>query len=321
MNPTVAIQIVTYNSSKDIETCLEAVYNQTHPIACICVIDNASSDDMMKQLQPYSDQAQIVANSDNNGFAGGHNQGFALSETEYILVLNPDVVMHPDYVRELVHFMEQNPEYGMATGKLFKNKAATVIDSTGIVMKKNRRAFDRGADSTELSSWEHSADVFGVSGAAALYRRTMIEDVSIDGEFFDESFFAYKEDVDVCWRAQLMGWQARFVSTAFAYHARGWNTDKSRKDVNLKIRRHSYINRYYYIVKNDTWLYLILHAPFILFYEILSIGYVIIKERELLEAWSHIWKQRKQLFSKRRAIQKKRRVSYKTIYQFFQGVW
>jgi GT2 family glycosyltransferase len=232
---TVSVHIVTYNSEAYIEDCLDAVLKQSHPIHSIIVIDNNSSDNTEQLLQPYLNQITFVGNTNNIGFAGGHNQAMRLSDAEFYLVLNPDVTMNPDYIHFLMQQCKLDPSIGSATGKLLFKQSPQVVDSTGLIITKSRRGFDRGAgEKSEV--WNESNDVFGVCGAAALYSKQMVEDISVDGCFFDEDFFAYKEDVDVAWRSRIRGWRALYCADAIAYHDRGWKKG-SRSQTPLFVRR------------------------------------------------------------------------------------
>ncbi|WKA47184.1 glycosyltransferase family 2 protein [Geobacillus zalihae] len=318
--PTITVQIVTYNSEKYINDCLESVRAQSYPITNIIVIDNASDDSTVEIVEKHDD-ILLVKNQNNNGFAGGHNQALQLSSSDYVLVLNPDVCLHSNYIEEIIKVMEINPSIGMGTGKLYRDYKKRLLDSTGIIIKKNRRAFDRGTGQIDNGQFDKDVEIFGVSGAAALYRRQMIEDISINNQFFDESFFAYKEDVDVSWRARIFGWNSIFVPNAIAEHKRGWNEQKKRSDVPMKIRKHSYINRYYCILKNDHLLYILLHLPAILIYEFIILSYAVLKERELLKAWTLFKNEYSNMILKRKKIQRARRTSLKNIYKFFRGIW
>lgn len=320
---SIAVQIVTYNSEKEILNCLKFVEMQSHPINDIIVIDNNSIDnttDLIKSSE-YFKKIDFSKNSINNGFAGGHNQAFFLSGSDYVLVLNPDVELHPDYINHLVKRMEQNPRIGAATGKLYRDHDCNVLDSTGLIMKKNRRAIDRGSGEVDRHQYDDQTNIFGVSGAAALYRREMINDVSVNGEFFDETFFAYKEDVDVAWRAQLFGWKAIFVPDAIATHKRGWQGDKKRSQISHRIRKHSYINRYYTIMKNDSLSYFLLHLPIIFFYEVLSLGYAIVKEREILSAWKDFGINYSKIMEKRKLVKQNQKLPNSKIFRYFKGIW
>ncbi|MNO40314.1 Poly-beta-1,6-N-acetyl-D-glucosamine synthase [compost metagenome] len=327
-NKTVSVHIVTYNSADDIIDCLDAVMAQDYPIEKIVVVDNASSDGCAEKVKTfysklpkaspthsYEDIEQVnvptkegslpnlvlLRNKENAGFAPAHNQAIAATETDYILVLNPDLTLAPDYISRLIAQMEGNPLIGSATGKLLLKADHGLVDSTGLRMNRARRAFDRGAGEP-ADQWTQSGPVFGVSGAAAMYSRRMIEDISIDGEFFDADFFAYKEDVDVAWRAELFGWQAYYDAEAIGYHERGWKTS-GRSTKPMFIRRISYINRYKMIYKNEPARTMLKTIFISLPYELAAHGYMLLREPQLIVAWKSFFAQLPALKKKRKYIQ------------------
>ncbi|MGE7020673.1 glycosyltransferase family 2 protein [Solibacillus cecembensis] len=316
----ITVQIVTYNSAKYIKTCLDSVMSQSYPIDEIIIVDNNSTDNIEGILSEYQ-EITYIKNSNNTGFSGGHNQALKQSSSEYVLVLNPDIILDKDYIRNIILTISEKEDVGLATGILYRNLASRIIDSTGINMKKNRRAVDRGSGEVDSGQYNDQTSVFGVSGAAAIYKREMINSITIDGEFFDESFFAYKEDVDVSWRALIAGWTAYFVHDAVAQHDRGWKDNASRKDISIVTRKRSFINRYYYIMKNDQKSYLLLHSPFILLYDLIVHIYMIIKERELLGSWKLFKGNYKEMLQKRIFIQNHKMAANKKIYSFFKGIW
>lgn len=318
--PSISVHIVTYDSEKEIETCLESIFNQSIIIDTVLVIDNNSKDTTLSLLSKYKD-VKVIRNEVNNGFAGAHNQGINITETDYVLVLNPDVILDRNYIKNIIERLEADTNLGMATGKLYRDIDKKIIDSCGLAMKKNRRAVDRGSNLLDTGQYNQVENIFGVSGAAAVYRRKMILDISFNNEFFDASFFAYKEDIDVSWRAQILGWKGIYVPDALAQHGRGWKEDKKRTDIPLKIRQNSYINRYFYIMKNDNLLYFILHFPFIIIYEILSFTYAIFREKEVLKSWDLFRKQYSKMRVKRAEITKRQKASNKEIYSWFKGIW
>lgn len=335
---TVSVHIVTYNSAEDIEECLTAVLTQDYPIGQIVVVDNDSKDGCAQKVREFYSKVvseyrtveqrdieksgtedtsiidpniipasipalTLLENKLNTGFAPAHNQAIGATSTDYVLVLNPDLTLAPDYVSRLVMQMEANPRAGSATGRLLLKGDPTLIDSTGLRMNKARRAFDRGAGEPS-TNWMRSGTVFGVSGAAAMYSRRMIEDVKVEGEFFDGDFFAYKEDVDVAWRARLFGWKAYYDAEAVGYHERGWKTS-GRSGKSMFIRRISYINRYKTIYKNEPARSFLLTLIYSLPYEIAAHGYMLLKEPKLITAWSSFCSQKGNLKRKRRYIQDK----------------
>lgn len=309
MTPTVSVQIVTFNSSEDIEDCLNSVLHQTTHIERILVIDNASSDNTVSKVRSFSEafgeQITVIENTHNMGFAPAHNQGIELSNTDYVLVLNPDVVLGETYVEHLIGYMAQYPEVGSATGRLMLKSPSDIIDTTGLVMNNIWRAFDRGVGEP-VNQWLDSAEVFGVSGAAAMYARKMIDDISVQGEFFDADFFAYKEDVDVAWRAGLLGWKAYYCADAVGVHKRGWKKG-GRGSKSLFIRRHSFINRYKMMYKNLSGYRWLRRLPQLLAYEMAVHGYMLLREPKVLGAWVDFWRQLPNLREKRREIRWKLR--------------
>ncbi|MBD2867970.1 glycosyltransferase family 2 protein [Paenibacillus arenilitoris] len=306
--PTVSVCIVTYNSANDIEACLNAVLMQTCPVQQIIVIDNASADDIAERITPYRNQVHFIANKVNNGFAGGQNQAIRQTRSDYVLVLNPDVTLSPDYLSETIAFMERHPKVGSATGKLVLADHPGIMDSAGIGMKRNRQGYDLAAGEP-AADWMESKEVFGVSGAAAVYRSAMIRHIEFEGQFFDEQFFAYKEDVDVAWRARKLGWTSYYVATALATHHRGWKKGR-RGSMPLFVRRHSYQNRFFTLIKNETFgLHSFLTIPLILVSEAVKLGYIVLREPGLLACWPFIMKSLPSMLRKRKWIINKARLS------------
>ncbi|MBW7455197.1 glycosyltransferase family 2 protein, partial [Paenibacillus sepulcri] len=152
---------------------------------------------------------------------------------------------------------------------------------------------------------EESRYIFGVSGAASVYRRRMVEDISMDGQFYDESYFAYKEDVDVAWRAQLLGWKSYYLAEAKALHERGWKYEgrRSRKQIPLFLRRHSYQNRIFTIIKNEPagWK-MFLSIPRLIGLEFVQVGYILLLEQGLLRCWATILRRMPELLRQRSAL-------------------
>ncbi|MFD0716739.1 glycosyltransferase family 2 protein [Paenibacillus sp. GCM10027626] len=297
---TVSVCIVTYNSAEDIEDCLHAVLKQSFPIASIVVVDNNSQDATCELVERFvSRGVKFIRNENNNGFAGGHNLARSYTDSTYVLVLNPDVRLERDYVLALVKFLDKHPEVGSATGQLRLASDPERMDSAGIALRSDHNAYDLAAGEP-AARWDQAQEVFGVSGAAAMYRSTMMEQIAYEGQFFDEVFFAYKEDVDVAWRARHYGWKAWYVPAARAVHHRGWKTG-GRKSIALFVRRHSYQNRFFVLIKNERrgkhWWKLL---PLLLVKEGAKLGYIVLREPGLLACWPFIIKQLPDMWQKRK---------------------
>jgi GT2 family glycosyltransferase len=250
MSSTVSICIVTHNSEAHIDRCLGALARQTLPPAEVVVWDNASADRSVALVQRFG--ARVVRAAENVGFARAANELIRRTTTPYVLLLNPDARLAPRYLEEVERAAAADPAIGSVTGKLVRparDGATPLLDSTGHVLHRNRVATNRGENEPDHGQYDAAGEVFGVCAAAALYRRAMLEDVRVDHEYFDSTFFAYYEDVDLDWRARLRGWKAHYVPTAVAEHERGHKGDERRRSAGAI--RHSLKNRYLMMVRND----------------------------------------------------------------------
>jgi GT2 family glycosyltransferase len=254
----VSILITTFNSAQFIERCLDAAQRQSYRPLEIIVVDNASADGTCELLSKFGSGIKVIRNDTNTGFAAAQNQAARSAQGRWLLSLNPDVVLDPNFIAEAVSIGELNPKVGAVCGKLLRwNPGADpeftkVIDSTGIYFLPNLRHLDRGAGEPDQGQFEMPEYVFVATGAAVLYRRSMFEDVSVDGEFFDEQFFAYREDADLAWRAQIMGWRCLYTPQAVAWHVRRV-TPERRSELPTEINWHSIKNRFLMRAKNISW--------------------------------------------------------------------
>jgi GT2 family glycosyltransferase len=213
----VSVSIVTCNSGRYIRRCLEAVLRQEGVALEVVVLDNASTDDTRQILKEFRGRIRVIASDCNLGFAEGQNRAIRSSDSEWVLTLNPDVLLLPGFIRSLRDAAQDDPQAGSVCGKLlsigpgFRKLPEPRIDSTGIFFTPAMRHFDRGWHEPDSPSFRNLEYVFGASAAAALFRRRMIDDVSIGGSFFDPDFFVYREDADVAWRALLLGWRCIYT--------------------------------------------------------------------------------------------------------------
>jgi GT2 family glycosyltransferase len=321
MQPQVTVVIVTFNSLPNIEACLRSLERQNYPTLKIVVIDNASSDGTAQFLRDRLLERAIF-NQRNVGFAAAQNQGIRMSKEGWVLTLNPDVVLDPGFITKLVEAAELHPDVGTACGKLLRwqpdssEPFSTTIDSTGVYFRPDLRHFDRGAEEIDRRQYDRLEYVFGATAAAALYRREMIADVSIEGEFFDEDFFAYREDADLAWRAQLLGWKCLYVPEARGWHVRRV-TPERRNQLPQEINWHSVKNRFLMRLKNagrGTWLNFF---PQTVDRDFSILGYALFADRSLLSAVAYPLKTWRAVMRKRRIIQSRRRVPDRELMRWF----
>lgn len=319
----VSVTIVTYNSGRFIRKCLEAVLSQKYSRLEVIIIDNASTDGTVDILENFEDRCAVIYNSENVGFAAAQNQAIALSRGDWVLTLNPDVFLLPGFIEALLEGGRLDPGVGTICGKLFSMSPGfeipdqPIVDSTGIYFTPMLRHFDRGSQECDNGHYLRYEYVFGATAAAACYRREMIEDVSVGGEFFDTDFFAYREDADLAWRAQLLGWKCVYVPYARAYHVRKLRPGMRRK-VPAEINMHSVKNRFLMRLKNvTTGLYLRNLIP-ITVRDLGIIAYCLIGEQTSIKAFFLTLRHLPRVLEKRRWIQSRRRVDDAYIEQWFR---
>jgi GT2 family glycosyltransferase len=311
--PTVAITIVTFNSAPFIGQCLQYVFKQDYPALQVVIVDNASRDETPAILEQFEHEAKIVYNERNVGFAAGQNQAMRMSPADWWLALNPDVRLTPHFLSSLVSAGEADSAVGSVCGKLlgmadnFQIPAEPVLDSTGIFFTPNLRHFDRGNGLADLGQYQQFEFVFGATGAACLYRQRMMEDIAIRGEFFDNDFFAYREDADLAWRAQLYGWKCLYTPQAVAYHVRRVTPEK-RSSLPALINMHSVKNRWLMRIKNCTADLYRRHFQAITLRDCVVIAGCLLREFRSLRAlvivvrlWKRTWEKRRIIMQKRRA--------------------
>lgn len=314
--PLVSVILVTWNSAPYLRRCLAGIVAQTHRQLELLAVDNASADESVALVEAAG--FRVIRNDTNRGYSAAMNQAFAVARGEYLLAINPDAFLERDYIRAIVAaFNEAGESFGSATGKLMKAEGCeirptTSIDSAGMRMTRTGRHLD--VTRCDAATW---FEVFGVSGAAAIYRAPFLRDVAVEGEVLDEDFFAYREDADLAWRARLFGWRALCEPRAIAYHVRRVTPEK-RRELPAIVNMHSVKNRFLLRSKNEgVWLAL-RNAPFTLFRDLVVVVAALTIERTSLPAFGWLWRNRARIRAKRRAIQQRRRVSDRQLARWFR---
>ncbi len=229
------VGVVVFNSGKYLPYCLKSLSEQTMSDFRIVIQDNTGgkSDDA-EWIRTHYPDIQVIE-SENIGFAKAHNNILRETMGLYYLALNPDMIFEPTFIENMMKALEQDKEAVAVSGKIYrwdfekrdeKDQGKTkTIDTTGLRALKNHRFEDRGQGEEDKGQYDKALDIFGTSGAAALYRRDALEEVAFihkDGtrEYFDELMYMYKEDIDLAYRLQWAGHRAIFAPDAIAYHDR-----------------------------------------------------------------------------------------------------
>ena len=374
--PLVSINILNYNDKKTINKAIGSAVEQIYPRVEILIIDNNSTDGscaiisrkiseweehrkkILEEKYPnenYSVRIKLIKNSENIGFAPGHNQAIRECRGDFILCLNSDAILTPNYLEQALKSFDDE-KVSAVQGKLLRydfekneikkdlKSKKNIIDTIGLVMLKNRRIIAQAQGEQDYGQYEKEKEIFGADGAVPIYRRTALEDVKMPmilpplnlplvkgeknkiGEFFDEDFFLYKEDVDLAWRLRLYGWKTIYQPKAIAYHGRGAGDSaattyrriiEERRKISQKPKYYSFKNQRLMQIKNEMPLLLLIDSPYFLFKEIGSWIYVIIFEHYTIKAIKELFSQMPMAFKKRKIIMKKRRVTWKEMRKWF----
>ena len=213
-NDSVAVIVVNWNGIDYLQSCLASMACQTFASYGVIVVDNGSTDGSVQWVRQTFPQVRVIANSRNLGFAEANNVAIAESQSEYVVLLNNDACPEPDWLTGLVSAAETDIRVGMVASQVtFADRPGTLdsagieVDVLGVAWNRHLgKPVDRGA--TEL------VHIFGPSGSAALYRRSMLDEIGA----FDARYFAYYEDVDLAWRAQRAGWGCLYAPSARVSH-------------------------------------------------------------------------------------------------------
>jgi GT2 family glycosyltransferase len=231
------------------------------------------------------------------------------------VLLNPDVVLGPEFVGRLASAIENEPAFGSASGKVYRLPAGErgIIDTTGHVIYKNRLFTDRGEDEPDRGQFDEPGEIFGACAGVGLYKKAMLEDIREGEEYFDESFFLFLEDTDLNWRAQLRGWKCLYVPGATAWHHRGGTA----KRLTRLVETHNYKNRYMMLIKNDSFGGFLKNLHHFIVTDTLKTTALLWRCPSALLGWRDVWRELPALYRKRRIIQKNRRVSQAEFEQWF----
>lgn len=242
--------LVNLNCGPLVDLIFPSIVAQTYPDLEVLVIDNGSSDGSCERIERDYPNVKVFRLGRNTGFSHALNVGIREARGTYVLSLNFDVTLEPDFVAALVDVLERHPQAGWAAGLLRKLSPEGVLDSidcNGHYWLPSRYCYGYDPAHPDPRAYDVEREVFGASACAALYRTRMLHDLALGGEIFDEDLFAYFEDVDLDWRAQLRGYRCIFTPRARGAHMRGGTGLSRRPEVAALLPA----NRLLVMLKND----------------------------------------------------------------------
>ena len=234
---SVTVVIPNYNGLKFMEPCMAALEKQTCKDFEILVVDNGSSDGSVDWLKSH--QYPTIFLEENTGFSGAVNVGIKASKTPFVLLLNNDTEVEPDFIGEMIKAIRRSDKIFAVSSKMVQMYHKELMDDAGDMYSVLGWAYQRGVGRSS-KGYNREREVFSACAGAAIYRREVFEQIG----YFDEMHFAYLEDIDVCYRAKIFGWHNRYCPTAVVYHV-GSGTSGSKYNafkVRLAARNNVYLN-------------------------------------------------------------------------------
>ena len=320
--PRISINLVTWNGEKYIKHCINSVLAQTFKDYELNIMDNGSHDKTVEIINKSFPQFKIITNKENTGFAPGHNKLFAWAKSEYIMCLNQDMMLEPNFLDNLFYFLDNQEDknlIGAIEPKLFqwkfnnndpynadKSGKTNIIDTCGFEVFKNHKVIDFGQLKEDREEFRSIKEIFGACGACPIYSKKALEDIKVNNEYFDEDFFSYKEDVDLAFRLRLAGYKTYFLPDLICFHDRsvrsGLSVIENRKQKPLWINEYSYRNHIYLLIKNEFFLNFIRCFFSLFLYEFKKLFYILLYERSSIKFFFKSFPKLIKMFKKRKYI-------------------
>lgn len=298
--PQVSIIILNWNGKPLLKDCLDSLRNQGFRDFEAVVVDNGSSDGSAAYLREAYPWVRLVALQENTGFAGGNNRAFAECSGRFIVTLNNDTKLEPDFLAAMVAAAEADPCIGMVAAKMLNFYQPGRIDSVGVRVTASGMGQNIGVGEQDRGQYDAPLDVFGPCAGAALYRREMLEQVG----FFDPAFFAYYEDLDLAWRGRLAGWRAVTAPNAVVYHVHSATSGKMSPFTVYQVQR----NKWFVLLKDWPAALLLKYSPLIFLFDLAGFLLAMLRGRggAAVRARLSVLRELPRLLSERRQVQKGR---------------
>ncbi|HLV02083.1 MAG TPA: glycosyltransferase family 2 protein [Acidobacteriota bacterium] len=301
MSTYVTAVVINYNGKQVIQACLQSVLQQRRPFNEVFVVDNASTDGSQDLIRDSFPQVHLIESARNEGFAAACNRGIKDSKGDLVAILNNDITLDPDWLDHLLKY--NHPPWSFFASRILLEADPERLDSAGDGMAVIGSAYKIG-HGAPARLFHQRREVFGPSGAAALYHRHLLE--ATGG--FDEDFFLIYEDADLNMRARLLGFRCLYVPEAVVRH---------KVNLNIGTFSHQYVfyghrNSEYVFWKNMPGLLLLLYLPERILFNLLCLIYFsrLGRGKSFLQAKVDFLRNSRKVFSKRRKIQAERQVAW-----------
>jgi GT2 family glycosyltransferase len=308
-DPRLSVIVLNHNGIRFVERCISSIIATNYPCMEVIVVDNASVDgsyELLVSLTADRSNVRLIRTDRNLGYAGGNNMGYSLASGEILLFLNVDTVVSPDSLRELVAVFKSANTIAVVQPRLLSLSRNGKLDSDGGYLDRMGYVYTLG-DWYGVKPTSIGPEPFYAEGAALAIRREILEKVLLEGAPFDEDYFAYYEDSDLCWRVRLMGFGVVCAPTSIVYHYRSYVTHKMDSTAVYHFTK----NHISTLLKNYGARNLMMWFPLMVFFEIIRVLIFLktqpMSSRAKLLAFTWCLKKGRRLFTKRAMVQSKMR--------------
>jgi GT2 family glycosyltransferase len=271
----VSAVIPNWNGKKFLQGCLDSLLSGTYKDLEVIVVDNGSTDGSVEFLESNYRQVKLVKFAHNTGFAPAVNAGIRNSDAEFVALLNNDTVVDPGWVSEMVKAMREHPEIGSTGCKMLAYDDRSLLDGAGDGYRRGGLPGRIGHREIDRGQFDQPRYILGPCGGAALYRRSMLDDIGL----FDEDYFAYLEDVDLGLRAQSAGYKCLYVPTSVMYHLGCGTTGSGYHPLVVRL---SSQNNWNTLVKNLPLPLMLKFLPQIFYWQLYYFAVVIVRGGQVL---------------------------------------
>jgi GT2 family glycosyltransferase len=254
----VSIIIVNWNGKYWLKECLASLRAQRYEHIETIVVDNGSTDGSMVWTKQYYPNVICIELKKNLGFAQTNNLGYKRSHGSYILFLNNDTIVTNNFITEFLRVFASDSRIAGAQSKLLLMDDSRKLDAVGAFLTPTGVLFHYGLKQTDGPRYDKEIDLYTVKGACMMFRRSVLEKVSLHGNLFDPSYFAYFEETDLCHRIWLRGYRIVYAYKSVVYHKAGAT---STQIPNAFVQFHSFKNRIHSYLKNLSWLNIVNIMP------------------------------------------------------------
>lgn len=266
----VSIIVLNWNGKKFLKNCLDSLQKVTYSPLEIIVVDNNSKDGSQEFVKTNYEKVILIENKENYGFAKGNNIGFEISKGDYILILNNDTIVTPNFLSSLIKDFENNPKIACLQPQIRLSENKQLLDGVGAFLTPTGFLYHFGyLKDRMLTKYNKKMKIFSAKGACMLLRRKVIEKIGL----FDDDFFIFFEETDLCFRLWLAGYFVMYEPKSVIYHFGGGDTTFSNSYQHEKRAYLSMRNMIYCYIKNFGTINLLTILPMFILVNIFLVVY------------------------------------------------